>query len=289
MLNYIDNLIAPLNAYLSKSIFGAHTLDLIILVILAVALILISPKKRNYYLYLIGALANIIFGVNLLTEIDFQSPDVLVVLIIAIVLIALGLWGFAIWIKSLTAKAEGDEASYTEKMYEWWSTIRAFDLILILSLVFRILVAQPFIVEGQSMDSNFHDRQTIIVDNISYLLRQPERGEVVIFVAPPNPQDDYIKRVIALPGETITIDQSKVYINGKLLNEPYLTSATQIPKTDQYLQKKLGANEYFVMGDNRPFSSDSRDWGILPRTNIIGRAIVTILPLNNFHLIKNPI
>lgn len=153
---------------------------------------------------------------------------------------------------------------------------------LIIVFPVRIFIAQPFIVSGASMDPTFESGQYLIVDQISYRLEEPARGEVVIFKYPRNPSTYFIKRIIALPGERITIDESGVtitnseYPEGFLLDEPYLTHGMRIgdPLTTQ-----LGPDEYFVMGDNRDKSSDSRTWGVLTRDHIIGRAFLRLLPV----------
>ncbi len=145
----------------------------------------------------------------------------------------------------------------------------------------RLFVAQPFIVSGASMDPTFRNGQYLIVDELSYRLQEPARGDVIIFRYPKNPKEFFIKRIIGLPGETVVIDGNAIMItktDGSTLNisEPYVTnhgngSANSYP---------LKNDEYFVMGDNRPESSDSRVWGVLPRDNIVGRAFVRLLPIN---------
>lgn len=147
----------------------------------------------------------------------------------------------------------------------------------------RLFIAQPFIVSGASMDPTFHNGQYLIVDELSYRLGEPERLDVVIFRYPKNPKEFFIKRIIGLPGESVSIVGNKVTVTKKdgstlTLEEPYVvnhgngSSATHNLKDD----------EYFVMGDNRPESSDSRIWGPLPRENIVGRAFVRLLPLDSF-------
>ena len=150
---------------------------------------------------------------------------------------------------------------------------------------FRMFVAQPFVVNGASMNPTFETGQYLIVEHLTYKTSEPQRGDVVIFKYPLKPTDFYIKRIIALPGETITIEGSDVFIQKagssekNKLNEPYLlfTSNNNISKT-------LTDNEYFVMGDNRPNSSDSRTWGALPKDYIIGKAFLRLLPLKNFEI-----
>jgi len=145
----------------------------------------------------------------------------------------------------------------------------------------RLFVAQPFIVSGASMDPTFRNGQYLIVDELSYRLQAPDRGDVIIFRYPKNPKEFFIKRIIGLPTETVSINGNAITITkadgSKIsLQEPYVVNHGN-GSTQSYA---LRADEYFVMGDNRPESSDSRVWGVLPRDNIVGRAFVRLLPLN---------
>jgi signal peptidase I len=156
-----------------------------------------------------------------------------------------------------------------------------FSLIaLIIVIPIRTFIAQPFIVSGASMESTFYTGEYLIVDQLSYELHSPKRGEVIVFRYPKDPSKFFIKRVIALPGETITIDGSTVrisnpqYPNGFILDEPYIKSM----ENGANLTEELGEREYFVMGDNRDQSSDSRFWGVLQEERIIGRAFVRLFP-----------
>lgn len=156
-----------------------------------------------------------------------------------------------------------------------------FSLIaLIIVIPVRTFIAQPFIVSGASMESTFHTGEYLIVDQLSYELHPPKRGEVIVFRYPKDPSKFFIKRVIALPGETITIEGSTVRIsnpqfpNGFILDEPYIKSM----ENGTTLTEVLGEREYFVMGDNRDQSSDSRFWGVLQEERIVGRAFVRLFP-----------
>lgn len=163
-----------------------------------------------------------------------------------------------------------------------WAELLRFAVIAALIIIpIRTFIAQPFIVSGASMDPTFKDDDYLIVDELSYHLRSPARGEVVVFHPPQNPKTYYIKRIVGLPGETITIKNSVVSVT-KLdetitIDEAYITDRT-VPD----LEKVLGDDEYFVMGDNREFSSDSRVWGALPKDHIKGRALIRVLPFTNF-------
>ncbi len=131
----------------------------------------------------------------------------------------------------------------------------------------RMFLVQPFYVEGASMEPNFYDKEYLIIDELSYRFHDPARGEVVVFRNPGNNKQYYIKRVIALPGETVEIINGKVSINGKELEETYIDNLSE----QSFSKLTLGQDEYFVLGDNRPVSRDSRAFQALPKKLIIGR------------------
>lgn len=156
-------------------------------------------------------------------------------------------------------------------------------------LPIRYFLFQPFFVRGASMEPNFQNLDYLIIDEISYRLREPERGEVVVFKYPQDPSSRFIKRIIGLPGENIKIEEGKVFIKEegefKLLEEPYLPDSTT---TTGDMQVFLEKDEYFVLGDNRTFSSDSRRWGSLSRDKIVGRVFLRLLPFSCFAKIEAP-
>lgn len=131
----------------------------------------------------------------------------------------------------------------------------------------RMFLVQPFYVEGASMEPNFYDKEYLIIDELSYRFHEPARGEVVVFRNPGNNKQYYIKRVIGLPGETVEIINGKVSINDKELNETYIDNLSE----QSFSKLTLGQDEYFVLGDNRPVSRDSRVFQALPKKLIIGR------------------
>jgi len=162
-----------------------------------------------------------------------------------------------------------------------------FTIIAVLIVVpIRLWVAQPFIVSGQSMEPNFENGQYLIIDEFSYHFREPQRGEVVVFRYPNDPSKFFIKRIIGLPGEKIEIRGNDLYIfneqfpGGVLLEEGYLENSVYTGN----LISTLDSNEYFVLGDNRPQSSDSRIWGSLKENLIIGRAWIRLWPFNKFFI-----
>ena len=154
-------------------------------------------------------------------------------------------------------------------------------------LPFRLYIAEPYVVSGASMDPTFATGDYLIVNKLTYELgNKPERNTVVIFRYPNDPSKDFIKRIIGLPGETviqkdniITIKNSE-NLNGFQIDQSYVTH--QSPGN---FQKTLGVDEYFVMGDNRAESFDSRSWGILPRKNIIGKPILRLLPIKQVSIL----
>jgi signal peptidase I len=140
------------------------------------------------------------------------------------------------------------------------------------------------------MEPNFHDGDYLIIDEISYRLRDPQRGEIVVFKYPQNPSQRYIKRIIGLPGETVEIKEGKVIIFNKEGSQVLDESAYLSPEifTPGEIRMTLAEDEYFVLGDNRDASSDSRRWGALPRDKIIGRVFLRAWPFVTFAKIEVP-
>lgn len=152
----------------------------------------------------------------------------------------------------------------------------------VIVLPVRLFVAQPFIVSGASMSPTFENGEYLIVDELTYRLEAPQRGDVVIFRYPRNPSEFFIKRIIGLPGETVTIAGGSVTITQAdgttvALDEPYVKNLGN----GRDATYEVSDENYFVMGDNRPESSDSRVWGLMPRENLIGRAAVRLLPVQH--------
>lgn len=151
-------------------------------------------------------------------------------------------------------------------------------------LIYLFLV-QPHQITGNSMLPNFFDGEFLLTDKISYRFTEPQRGDVVIFHAPPGakcPQElqcDFVKRIVGLPGEMVTIRGQQVFINSSLLEEHYLSPEERVGLANASFQEFVVANDaYFVLGDNRNHSSDSRAWGMVPSTNIVGRAWLRYWP-----------
>lgn len=159
--------------------------------------------------------------------------------------------------------------------------IETIVLALAIFVVIYLFLFQPHQVKGASMEANFYDGEYILTDKITYRLRPPQRGEVVIFKAPKNPDLDYIKRIIGLPGETIKIENGKIVINSQELAEPYISKG-MVTTGGFYLSEGkqiiIPEDSYFVLGDNRSHSSDSREWGPVYKDNIIGKAFLRYWP-----------
>jgi len=146
-----------------------------------------------------------------------------------------------------------------------------------------LLIMRPHKISGQSMMPNFQDAEYLLTEKVTYYRRDPIRGDVVVFTPPNSTTDEYIKRVIGLPGEKIKVQEGRVYINDKLLNEPYLNNGN-ITNSGGFLKEGtdyiIPDDKYFVMGDNRLNSSDSRYWGPVTKKVMSGRAWVTYWPLS---------
>jgi signal peptidase I len=146
-------------------------------------------------------------------------------------------------------------------------------------LPIRLFIAEPFIVNGASMEPTFETGDYLIVDRISYQFEAPKRGEVVIFRYPRNPDKYFIKRIVGLPGETIILEGDKTTIKNTEHPEGFTLDETFIvDRGVNHTERTLAADEYFVMGDNRTESSDSRSWGPLQKSYLIGRAYLRLFP-----------
>ena len=159
--------------------------------------------------------------------------------------------------------------------------IETLALTLIIFLVIHFTV-QNYMVEGTSMQPSLTDNQFVLVNKLAYLFHAPERGDVIVFHWPKETTKDLIKRVIGLPGDTIVITEKTVQVDGVVLKEPYVP----MPGNPNGQRLVVPPNDYFVLGDNRPVSDDSRDWGYVPRSYIIGKAVLVYWPVNNWQIIN---
>ena len=172
-------------------------------------------------------------------------------------------------------------------------TIRTIIIVLLLAYALRLLVLQPFVVEGASMYPKFSTNDYLIVDKLSYRFVAPQRGDIIVFKYPNKLTVNYVKRIIGLPGEKVVIENGKVKIvntehpAGYYLDETaYLDSTTTVSPVVKN-EFTVSADHYFVMGDNRPNSSDSRSWGLLPKEDVIGRVVIQAYPLSDISLIAH--
>lgn len=170
---------------------------------------------------------------------------------------------------------------------ELWDFVKFAILALIVIIPIRIFVAQPFIVSGESMDPTFETSQYLIIDELTYSLKEPQRGDVVVFRYPKDLKTYFIKRIIGLPGETVQIKNNIVTIinkenpQGFVLDEPYIK--TKMTTDDKTYTSKQG--EYFVMGDNRNRSYDSRAWGGVTKKELIGKTFLRLFPLHRIEFL----
>lgn len=181
------------------------------------------------------------------------------------------------------AAVEEETAQTTE--LGWSAVLKDLLETVILTLIIFLLirtVVQNFKVDGMSMEPNFHNGQFLLVSKLSYRLGEPQRGDVIVFRYPRDPARDFIKRVVGLPGETVEIRNGQVFINGAPMSE--LAAITPAHYTVR--PTTLGPDELYVLGDNRPNSSDSHSWGPLPMNMVIGKVILSYWPPDTWGLVK---
>ncbi len=181
---------------------------------------------------------------------------------------------------------------------DFWSfaaeLVKTAVIISFIAYVLRIFVLQPFIVEGLSMYPQFETHDYLLVDKVSYRLHEPARGDIIVFKYPGNTSINYVKRIIGMPGERVHIESGKVTIfnsghpDGVTLDEPYVEAGNKtLTPSGAIADYSVSDDTYFVLGDNRQASSDSREWGLLPKVDIIGRVLLQAFPLNHFSLIPH--
>jgi signal peptidase I len=174
------------------------------------------------------------------------------------------------------------EAAEPPKHSVWstiWETVRYALIAAAIIIPIRIFIAQPFVVSGNSMFPTFRNGEYLIVDELSKYIGEYRRGDVVIIRYPQDPSKYFIKRIIGLPGETVSIKNGSVTISGGKLTEPLNLSEPYVKNMKQdTIERTLGETEYFVMGDNRAQSSDSRYWGPVPARLMDGKALIRLFP-----------
>jgi signal peptidase I len=183
--------------------------------------------------------------------------------------------------------------NFEDKPNLFVETIRLILIALAIVLPIRIFIVAPFIVDGTSMEPNYHNGEYLLVDEISYRLQPPQRGDVVVFHPPDAADVYYIKRIVGLPGETIQITDGQIVISnhanpqGIFLNESgYLIGASA--SASEFTKVTLKENEYFVIGDNRDNSRDSRRIGPVSKDHFKGKAMLRVFPFNKFLIVQRP-
>jgi signal peptidase I len=165
------------------------------------------------------------------------------------------------------------------------------ETVLLTAFIFLIVhfSVQTFRVQGPSMESGLQDNEYLLVNSLGYIFTQPARGDVIVFHCEDNCRgtspvhNDYVKRIIGIPGDTVTITANAVIVDGKTLKEPYIQVPPGASENPVVLQKQLGPGQYFVLGDNRLNSNDSRFWGSVPRQDIVGKVVLVFWPMNQIH------
>lgn len=171
-----------------------------------------------------------------------------------------------------------------EGLKKWlWEMTESIAIALILAFLIRTFIIQPFYIPSGSMYPNLQPNDKVLVNKFTYYFTEPKRGDIMVFHYPLDTKKDYIKRIIGLENETIEVKDSQIYINGKILKEPYLPEGLEYGDFSPY---KVPAGNYFMMGDNRPDSQDSRYWGSLDKNLIIGKAMIVFWPPKRVMLLR---
>ncbi len=164
-------------------------------------------------------------------------------------------------------------------------------VVLAIMVMIYLFIMSPQEINGASMEPNFHNGEYILTNKIEYKLKDPARGDIVVFKSPRNKEIDYIKRVIGLPGDTVSLHDNAFYVNSEKVEEPYLATGIVI-FGGSYLREgeeiTVPEGMYFVAGDNRPHSSDSREFGPVPKEDFIGKAFLRYWPFSEFGVIPRP-
>lgn len=171
-------------------------------------------------------------------------------------------------------------------------SVQTFLIAAAVFLVIYVFLFRPFEVKGDSMFPNFHDQEYVLTNIIALRFQQPKLGDVIVFKAPPEPEKDYIKRVIGVAGDTVSVKEGNVYLNGKLLDQSSFLKPDVKTYGGAFLKEgdtvTVPTNAYFVMGDNRMYSSDSREWGFVPKDSIVGDSMFVYWPISRMGLVTNP-
>ena len=173
----------------------------------------------------------------------------------------------------------------------FFDTIQVIVFALSIFAFIYLLILQPHKINGQSMMPNFPNGEFLLTDKVTYRYKEPERGDVVIFKPPTNKEEEFIKRIIGLPGDSISLNNGKIFVNGSLLQEDYIDGRIYT-SGGSFLREGTAVivpeESYFVAGDNRPHSSDSREWGTISKDAITGRAWLVYWPISNAGTVESP-
>ncbi|MGF7185153.1 signal peptidase I [Desulfitispora alkaliphila] len=160
--------------------------------------------------------------------------------------------------------------------------VQSILIAVVLALLIRTFIFQPFYIPSGSMEPTLQVRDRIIVSKFYYRFTEPEIGDVLVFKYPVNESQDFIKRVVGRPGDVVELRDSQLYVNDIMIPESYIKE----PHYGDFGPLEINAGEYFVLGDNRNNSKDSRDWGIVPEDNLVGKAHIIFWPLNRIGVIE---
>ncbi len=164
-------------------------------------------------------------------------------------------------------------------------------VILAILVMVYLFIMSPQEINGASMEPNFHNGEFILTNKVLYKFRDPIRGDVIIFKSPKNKEVDYIKRIIGLPGDTVKLQNNSFYVNGQKVDEPYLSPDSTI-FGGSFLRENeeitVPPGQYFLAGDNRPHSSDSREFGTIAKEDFIGTAIFRYFPFSQMGVLPHP-
>lgn len=166
-----------------------------------------------------------------------------------------------------------------------WGILKKIGIGFSIILFCYFFIGAPMLISGASMSPNLHDKNGALINKFIYLFKKPTRGEIVVFRFPGTRSDLYVKRIIGLPGETVEIKNNAVYINNQILSETYID---QLTENLVYPKIILGENEYYVLGDNRAASNDSRTWGALDKKFIVGKLDLVFWPISKAKPLLNP-
>ncbi|PMQ01310.1 MAG: signal peptidase I [Dictyoglomus sp. NZ13-RE01] len=165
---------------------------------------------------------------------------------------------------------------------EWYEFVETVVFAFILAFLIKSFILQISYIPTGSMIPTLNEGEAVLVVRIPYYFREPRRGEIIVFKYPLDPSKEYVKRLIGLPGDRVEIKNGEVYVNGQKLVEDYVKRKSD----DNYGPITVPKDSYFVLGDNRPVSVDSRYWGFVPKKNLVGKAILLLWPPQKIHIVQ---